>query len=92
MDLCAIYHLTLGVVIEDMTEEATVLSDNCENLTSESSFLSQEGTTQSKSSRSASIVEPQSSNNDYLKALKDDPESIRFHCSQSLFAVFLCKL
>ncbi|XP_047982847.1 outer envelope protein 61-like [Salvia hispanica] len=66
-----------GVVIEDMTEEATVLSDNCENLTSESSFLSQEGTTQSKSSRSASIVEPQSSNNDYLKALKDDPESIR---------------
>ncbi|XP_057782071.1 outer envelope protein 61 [Salvia miltiorrhiza] len=66
-----------GVVIEDITEEATVSSDNCENLNSKSSMLSQQETSQSETSRSASLVEPQSSNNDYFKALKDDPESIR---------------
>ncbi|XP_041994338.1 outer envelope protein 61-like [Salvia splendens] len=66
-----------GVVIEEITEEATVSSDNCENLTSKSSILSQQETSQSKSTRSASVVEPQPSNQDYFKAIKDDPESIR---------------
>lgn len=78
MNMYAISHLSLGVVIEEITEEATVSSDNCENLTSKSSVLSQQETSPSKTSRSAGLAEPQSSNNDYFKALKDDPESIRF--------------
>lgn len=65
-----------GVVIEEITEEATVSSDNCESSRSKSSISSPQETNQSKSSRSANIAEPQL-NHDYFKALKDDPESVR---------------
>ncbi|KAH6774814.1 P-loop containing nucleoside triphosphate hydrolases superfamily protein [Perilla frutescens var. frutescens] len=70
-------HRSRGVVIEEITEEATVSSDNCENSTSESSVSSPQKTNQSTTSRSANLAEPQSTNHDYFKALKDDPESIR---------------
>ncbi|KAG8371097.1 hypothetical protein BUALT_Bualt13G0051400 [Buddleja alternifolia] len=46
-----------GLVIEEITEEATVSSES--------------------TSQTANRREPQSTNNDYLQALKDDPESVR---------------
>lgn len=90
MNLYAISHLSLGVVIEEITEEATVSSDNCESSRSKSSISSPQETNQSKSSRSANIAEPQL-NHDYFKALKDDPESIRF-IAVNLFLPFSCAI
>ncbi|KAK6144160.1 hypothetical protein DH2020_020980 [Rehmannia glutinosa] len=65
-----------GLVIEEITEEATVSSDNHENSASEHSVLPP----QEKSQRSASphLREAQSTSTEHLEALKDDPESIRF--------------
>lgn len=80
------------MVIEEITEETTISSDDFEKLSSKSSSFPQE-TCQSSSSQSASLAESQSSNNDYFKALKDDPESIRFVAvSFFWFAFFLLKL
>ncbi|KAL8479918.1 hypothetical protein ACS0TY_026231 [Phlomoides rotata] len=66
-----------GLVIEEITEEATASSDNRENLTSDNSILPQQATSESNTSQTANRREPESSNADFLKALKDDPESIR---------------
>ncbi|KAK4441352.1 Outer envelope protein 61 [Sesamum alatum] len=66
-----------GLVIEEITDEATVSSDNHESSTSGYSASPPQKTSQSSTSQTANIREPQSTNNDYLEALKDDPESIR---------------
>lgn len=72
-----ICHFSLGLVIEEITEEATVSSDNHEDLTSDSSVLSEEAS-QRNASQFATPRVPQSANTNYMEALKDDPESIRF--------------
>ncbi|KAL0418380.1 UNVERIFIED_CONTAM: Outer envelope protein 61 [Sesamum radiatum] len=66
-----------GLVIEEITDEATVSSDNHESSTSGYSATPPQKSSQSSTSPTANIREPQSTNNDYLEALKDDPESIR---------------
>ncbi|KAL0390705.1 UNVERIFIED_CONTAM: Outer envelope protein 61 [Sesamum calycinum] len=66
-----------GLVIEEITDEATVSSDNHESSTSGYSATPPQKSSQSSTSQTANIREPQSTNNDYLEALKDDPESIR---------------
>ncbi|KAK4408383.1 Outer envelope protein 61 [Sesamum angolense] len=66
-----------GLVIEEITDEATVSSDNHESSTSGYSATPPKKSSQSSTSQTANIREPQSTNNDYLEALKDDPESIR---------------
>ncbi|KAL0437095.1 UNVERIFIED_CONTAM: Outer envelope protein 61 [Sesamum radiatum] len=66
-----------GLVIEEITDEATVSSDNHESSTSGYSATPPRKSNQSSTSQTANIREPQSKNDDYLEALKDDPESIR---------------
>lgn len=66
-----------GLVIEEITDEASVSSDNHENLRSEYSILPQQETSEPNPSQSANQRAPESTNADFLKALKDDPESVR---------------
>ncbi|PIN07310.1 hypothetical protein CDL12_20124 [Handroanthus impetiginosus] len=67
-----------GLVIEEITEEATVSSDNHENSSSKSSVLPPQETKRCNTSQSANLrePEPQSTNTDKLEAL-NDPETIR---------------
>ncbi|KAL3620234.1 hypothetical protein CASFOL_035146 [Castilleja foliolosa] len=58
-----------GVVIEEITDEATESSDNQKNSIPE--------TSQRDASPSANLRETRSNSTDHLEALKDDPESIR---------------
>lgn len=73
----SIYLFSLGVVIEEITEEATVSSKNHENSTSASSVLSPQEAGQ-YSTGQTKPREPQPTTSDYLGSLKDDPEPIRF--------------
>ncbi|XP_011090275.1 outer envelope protein 61 [Sesamum indicum] len=66
-----------GLVIEEITDEASASSDNHESSISGYSATPPQKSSQPSTSQTANIREPQSTNNDYLEALKDDPESIR---------------
>ncbi|GFP97181.1 outer envelope protein 61 [Phtheirospermum japonicum] len=67
-----------GVVIEEITDEATVSSDNHKNSISE--------TSQRDASQSANFREARSTSTDHLEALKDDPEYLQkmFEMSSAL--------
>ncbi|KAL7127040.1 hypothetical protein ABFS83_14G227500 [Erythranthe nasuta] len=65
-----------GVVIEEITDEPTVSSDNHVESTSNDSVLPPKEASQRKH-QSANHRDPQAANTDYLEALKDNPESIR---------------
>ncbi|CAA0824346.1 Outer envelope protein 61 [Striga hermonthica] len=67
-------HRSRGLVIEEITEEATVSSDKPEYSTSE---LPSQETNQPKTFQTANIKEAQSTNTNHLETLKDDPDSIR---------------
>ncbi|XP_022890704.1 outer envelope protein 61-like [Olea europaea var. sylvestris] len=64
-----------GLVIEEITEEETVSCNKHESSKSEN-FTPPKETSQCSRSPTKNLREPLSMNSEYLKALKDDPESI----------------
>lgn len=67
----------IGLVIEEITEEETVSCNKHESSKSEN-FTPPKETSQCSRSPTKNLREPLSMNSEYLKALKDDPESIGF--------------
>ncbi|KAG8387301.1 hypothetical protein BUALT_Bualt02G0007100 [Buddleja alternifolia] len=66
-----------GLVIEEITEETTVSSDDYEGSKSKESLSPPHETSQHNTSHTETLRETRSTKTEYMEALKDDPESIR---------------
>ncbi|GFZ13073.1 tetratricopeptide repeat (TPR)-like superfamily protein [Actinidia rufa] len=67
-----------GLIIEEITEEQTVPSENCESSPKEYSVSQPQETGGCSQSQPEINTDATSINSEYVKAFKDDPEAIRF--------------
>lgn len=75
-----LFYCFIGVVIEEITEEEHIVSsENWESSTKDFSVNEPQETSGSSKGQSEIHAGP-TTNLDYLQALQDDPDSIRFAC------------